>query len=81
MNICTSQEASVLRRKVEELEHERESFKTQIKDLTEKISSINDKTPISVTKKLTNNKGTGLSEEKIKVCFFFNQYLYFVSYL
>ncbi|XP_077295291.1 uncharacterized protein LOC143917604 isoform X2 [Arctopsyche grandis] len=62
------QEASILRRKVEELDQQGESLKTQVKDLTEKLASANIKSPITLGKKLlSTTKGTGLSEEKIKI--------------
>lgn len=61
------QEASVLRRKVEEMEQDRDSLKKQVKELTDKIAS-QPKTNSTVTlRRTTNNKTNNLAEEKVKV--------------
>ncbi|CAH4031027.1 unnamed protein product [Pieris brassicae] len=62
------QEAAVLRKKVEDLELNKESLKKQVKELTEKISNAATKTNANTGAALrrTTNKGN-LAEEKVKV--------------
>lgn len=61
------QEASVLRRKVEELMTESETAKRQVKELTERLALK------SAPKKIlpSTGKATTLSEQKIKVLILF----------
>lgn len=62
-------EAAVLRRKVEELEQDRESLKKQVKELSDKIANTTTKTNTTSTVNLrrTTTKSNNLAEEKIKV--------------
>lgn len=63
------QEAAVLRKKVEDLELDRDSLKKQVKELTEKISSVSTKPNVhsSVTLRKNTTKSSNLAEEKVKV--------------
>ncbi|XP_053618205.1 golgin subfamily B member 1 isoform X3 [Plodia interpunctella] len=63
------QEAAVLRRKVEDLELDRDSLKKQVKELTDKIANSTTKTNTnsSVTVRRNAAKGNNLAEEKVKV--------------
>ncbi|XP_062524628.1 myosin-2 heavy chain [Bombyx mori] len=63
------QEATVLRRKVEELEQDKEALKKQVKELTSKISSVTKTSAGSNTtarRSLTTNSNK-LAEERVKV--------------
>lgn len=62
-------EAAVLRRKVEELEQDRDSLKTQVKELSDKIASTTAKptTNSTVTLRRNTSKTNNLAEEKVKV--------------
>lgn len=67
------QEAAVLRKKVEDLEQDRESLKKQVKELTDKIA--NTKTKPNTTSTVTLRRATpknNLAEEKVKVQIFYN---------
>lgn len=61
----------MLRRKVEEVEQERDSLKTQVKELTDKIAATKAKPTATSTVGLRRNSGTNksnnLAEEKVKV--------------
>lgn len=65
------QEAGVLRRKVEELEHGKDLLKKQVKELTDKVSNATVKTSknstVSLRRNVTNTNNN-LADEKIKVC-------------
>lgn len=69
--ICRGlQEAAVLRRKVEELEQDRETLKRQVKELTDKVATITPKTNTTSIMGLRRNsttKSNNLAEEKVKV--------------
>lgn len=57
-----------MRRKVEEVEQEKETLKKQVKELTDKIAN-QPKTNSTVTlRRATNAKSNNLAEEKVKVC-------------
>lgn len=57
-----------MRRKVEEVEQEKETLKKQVKELTDKIAN-QPKTNSTVTlRRATNAKSNHLAEEKVKVC-------------
>ncbi|XP_039754596.1 COP1-interactive protein 1 isoform X4 [Pararge aegeria] len=63
------QEAAVLRKKVEDLEIDRDSLKKQVKELTDKIASVTNKpnTHSTVTLRRNTTKNSNLAEEKVKV--------------
>lgn len=58
----------MLRRKVEDLEQDRESLRKQVKELTDKISSVTTKNSPNnnVTLRRNVNKNNNLAEEKMK---------------
>lgn len=59
-----------MRRKVEELEQDKDSLTKQVKELNEKLTAAAIKNNASLTNSLRRNsnaKGNNLSEEKIKV--------------
>ncbi|XP_045447825.1 myosin-3 [Melitaea cinxia] len=60
------QEAAVLRKKVEDLEQDRDSLTKQVKELTDKISKTKPNTTSTVTLRRTTPK-SNLAEEKVKV--------------
>ncbi|KAG6452369.1 hypothetical protein O3G_MSEX007594 [Manduca sexta] len=63
------QEAGVLRRKVEELEQDKDSLKKQVKELTDKVTNAATK-PTNSTASLRRNAATSnnkLAEERVKV--------------
>ncbi|XP_030026856.2 putative leucine-rich repeat-containing protein DDB_G0290503 isoform X2 [Manduca sexta] len=63
------QEAGVLRRKVEELEQDKDSLKKQVKELTDKVTNAATK-PTNSTASLRRNTATSnnkLAEERVKV--------------
>lgn len=65
----------MLRKKVEDLEQDRESLKKQVKDLTEKISNAATKTNANTGAALRRNYNKGnLAEEKVKVSLNFYYY-------
>nr|CAD7445857.1 unnamed protein product [Timema bartmani] len=67
-NKAFSNEAAVLRKKVEELETENETMKRKVKDIQEKLNTKTArKTTIAQTKSNDSKSGSGLNGQKIKV--------------
>ncbi|KAL4716056.1 hypothetical protein ACJJTC_002821 [Scirpophaga incertulas] len=63
----TPPEAAVLRRKVEELELDRDSLKKQVTELTDKIATTKKTLNTSVSLRKNTTKSNNLAEEKVKV--------------